>query len=107
MKDQQGLIGQVLSSLGTYPPNNPATHWIDSIFGGGLEATNIAAAFSNGPDFNSLKGEFLQKGLKDEDAGMMALQEQQQRYNRMLTLMTQMLQMRHEGLKGIDQNIRA
>jgi hypothetical protein len=58
---------------------------------------------------DQIKAELKAKypNLKPEDLDMMAAQEAEQRYNRMISLLTQLLTMKHEATKSIIQNFRA
>jgi hypothetical protein len=46
-------------------------------------------------------------GANASDQDMLKYQEDMQRYNRMLTMITQLQQMDHEGKKAVIQNLRA
>ncbi len=63
-------------------------------------------AFSAGATYTTREQEVM-KNMKPEDRAMYQMQKEEQLYNRMITLMTQLLQMAHETTKAIIQNLRA
>jgi hypothetical protein len=58
-----------------------------------------------GPLYDQLKKPSMPADPKDDKA-MMKYQEDMQAYNRMVTMLTNMIQMQHESLKAVIQNFR-
>lgn len=86
-----------------------------ALFGAEPESPAAAGQGGNtgGLAFNEKSLEVLEKAgvdvsnLNDKDKAMLGAQQAMQDYNRMITLLTSLLQMQHEAQKAIIQNFRA
>jgi len=76
--------------------------------GGNTWDSQMAGTVPGTPDSKQLIKDLKAKypGLKDEDAAMMAAQEQMQAYQRMIMTITSIIQAKHEASKAIIQNFR-
>jgi hypothetical protein len=93
-------------SLGS-KERSSGTSMLGQIFDG------VKSAFSGGGGSDSILNELSlpakpgNPGANATDEQLLKYQEAMQRYNRMLTMITQLLQMQHEGKKSVIQNMRA
>ena len=94
----QHSVGAGLSSLGNFTQPSPPSSGSADASGLNLTASNQALAAQANPE-----------GIKveDKDQKMLDAQQKAQDYNRMITLLTSLLQMQHEAQKAIIQNFRA
>ena len=125
------LVGGVFDSLGLPPAighvasglTNFATGNVAGLVQDGVHVAGDIANFSHGGTQPSPPpgggggsgvdrakqdaGDIGKGELKPEDQAMLDKQEAAQKYNRMITLLTSILQMQHEAQKAIIQNFRA
>jgi hypothetical protein len=78
-----------------------------TVTGGGWNGeASSAAASGRTPSVEDLKAKYISEGIKPEDAALMARQEQMQAYQRLIMMMTAIIQAKHEASKAVIQNFR-
>lgn len=69
-------------------------------------AVSDAGAAGRTPSASDLQKKYEAEGLKPEDAALLAKQEAMQAYQRLVMMMTSIMQAKHEASKAIIQNFR-
>lgn len=95
-------VSQALESRATYAAEGYGGGSVLASSGG----SGTLDAVANMPLFTADEQKDLSK-LKPEDQAMMRLQRKMQRYNQMVQLMTNLMQMDHEAKMGVIRNVRA